>query len=162
MALAPFLLSWVFVYLYWLRLRVIRLRFELWTIRRQLHRAARRIGALQDSRYIEARRLLNGLIGAAESYSFALIRYVARIADAQSEDSYWPNSPPLKEGIELHVDRALDEARNLIDRYIALHTLSCLVRPSESARQLVTIPMLHKMADVWISEELKSQERFAV
>ena len=114
-------------YALWVRVRVLRLRQDLFAIRDELFDRATEFDAFLDPAYREARRQINGTIALADLISIPVVVRVSARAWSQGSierDPLQSTSIPAMQAAIAHADEATSRR---VFRYLAKETLVGLV-----------------------------------
>jgi hypothetical protein len=111
-------LSGVIAYLYWIKIRVIRLQQEIFDKRDDLFDRAAELNALDDSAYQSARYCLNGLVRFVPYLSLPLVIYMV------SHDNGTEETLPKSSNLELQhsIDEVFSWTAQRLYRYIVRET----------------------------------------
>lgn len=100
LCIAVFCLSIVITYLYWIKVRVIRLQQEIFDKRDELFDMAAEINALDDPAYQFMRHCMNGLIRFVPDISMPLVTYLVSHDDGEEKTFPKSSNPALQHYIE--------------------------------------------------------------
>ena len=110
-------LSLVISYLYWIKIRVIRLRQEIFDKRDDLFDKAAELNAFDDAAYQNARHCLNGLISFVPYLSVPMVTYIV------SHDGTERNLPKSSnQELQRSIDEVFSWTANRLYRYIVRET----------------------------------------
>lgn len=118
---ASLLLSVTIAYAWWVKVRVVRLREDLFQIRDRLFDLALARGRLNDSGYRRAREHINAVIRMAGTVSIPTVLFTA-FRCTSSAGPIKADDPELQETI----DRAMDQLVQRVTRYLIRETLTGL------------------------------------
>lgn len=114
------LLSWVLAYAWWVKVRVLRLRDDLFAIRDRLFDAAQSEAGFDDPAYCYARNSINCTIRLAGTLSVPTVIYMCAKADGKSV----PSRPGSKSAdLQQAVTAALDDRDTRVVKYLLNETL---------------------------------------
>lgn len=114
-------LVWVVSYAWWVRMRDMLFRQELFAIRDRLWDVARRLDAFDDEAYREARERLNNTIRISRWITIPAVAFVSDFKGEQTERKRSEN-----EELQEAIDNAYQEAARYICHHLMRHTISGL------------------------------------
>lgn len=117
---ATIALSVTLAYAWWVKIRVLRLREDMFGIRDELFDEVLAAGAVDDPAYREAREYLNGLIRGAPAISVPAFAYVLM--------SHCPPTKQLvksaRQDVQALVDRSMNAAIRRVRMYLVNETVT--------------------------------------